>query len=402
MPTKPIKLFVDAHSFDAGFQGTQTFIRELYSSLLNNYPSLDIYWGVQHPDKITALLPTVKPQNILLYKNRKPGILRFVFDIPAFIKIHQFNYAHFQYLAPLPQQGCKYIVTTHDVLFNDFPAYFSFLYRLSRNFLFGMGIKNAAIKTTVSNYSRQRIAHHYHIPQNQITVIPNGVSEPVISTQAAREYIKKCFGIQNFILYVSRIEPRKNHAMLLDAYLKLRLYDQDIPLVFIGQQSIPVEALNYTIQNLTAAQKQMFHWFPQVSGGDLSAFYSASRLFVYPSKAEGFGIPPLEAAVYQVPVLCSSATAMGDFDFFEPYTFDPENHFDFEQKLAFIITTPPSAKQLKALASAVLAKYRWQHSAELLYKLLSEDANNQVSIKQASHPDNNIHLPHLQYHIVKT
>jgi glycosyltransferase involved in cell wall biosynthesis len=371
MAAKPIKLFVDAHSFDAGFQGTQTFIRELYTQLLNHHPELDIYWGVEDADKIKQLFPSVKPENILLYKKRRPAILRFVFDIPTLIKKHKFDYAHFQYIAPLQQPNCKYIVTTHDVLFNDFPDSFSFAYRLSRNFLFGRSIKNAAIKTTVSNYSKERIAHHYGIPKEEIKVIPNSVSKFDVSKEFARQAIQAKFGIETFILYVSRIEPRKNHALLLDKYLKLELYKQNIPLVFIGLQSIEVKNLKNTIQKLTAQQRTLFHWFPQVGQGDLNNFYAASRLFVYPSKAEGFGIPPLEAAVCETPVLCSSATAMAEFGFFEPHTFDPDNEIEFEKKLALAIANPPSQKVLKNIAEQVLSKYQWRQSAHLFHNLLT-------------------------------
>jgi glycosyltransferase involved in cell wall biosynthesis len=370
MASKIIKLFVEAHSFDTGYQGTQTFIRELYTRLLS-YPELDIYFGAEDAVKIKTAFPSVKPENILLYKKRRPAILRFVFDIPRLLKIHGFDYAHFQYLAPLKQPGCQYIVTIHDVLFNDFPGDFSFVYRVSRSFLFGYSIRNAAIKTTVSEYSRNRIAHHYNIPAKEIKVMPNGVKKPVIWKEEAKQIINKKLGLSNFILYVSRIEPRKNHALLLKKYLKLELYKKDIPLVFIGQQTELVEELTLAINNLSPEKKVMFYWFKSVDEAELEAFYLACKVFVYPSKAEGFGIPPLEAAVCQVPVLCSSATAMGDFGFFEPFTFDPDNETDFEQKLEAILTTPPSEDTLKNIAEKVSTKYQWQQSAEYFHNLLT-------------------------------
>src|SRR5690606_30269482 len=149
------------------------------------------------------------------------------------------------------------------------------------------------------------------------------------------------YGISNFILFVSRIEPRKNHLLLLEKYLKLELYKRGIALVLIGQESVAVPALKFRLQNLSNEQRRYIHWIRQVDQQDLRAFYAACSLFVYPSKAEGFGIPPLEAAMCGAPVLCSASSAMKSFDFFMPYMFDPENPQEFENKLAQIIHTPP-------------------------------------------------------------
>jgi glycosyltransferase involved in cell wall biosynthesis len=379
MLAKPLKIFVDAHAFDSGYQGTQTFIRELYTGLIDTHPELDIYWGAYHTDRIQAAFPSVNPQNILPYKKSGGGIGRFLSDIPSYLKKHRFDFAHFQYLAPLQQSTCRYIVTLHDVLFNTFPADFSFAYRASRNLLFGKSIKNAAIKTTVSAYSKQHIASSYNIAASRIHVIPNGVNNAFAqlgySKASAAQTVYENFNVQNFVLYVSRIESRKNHALLLKKHISLGLFERGIALVFIGAQSVNVEALQGLIKSLSPQQKTLFFWFPQVNQADLAAFYTACRLFVYPSKAEGFGIPPLEAAVCGAPVLCSSATAMSSFNFFEPYTFNPENEGEFEQKFLQMINNPPAANYLDNIAATVSGKYQWQHSSELFYNLLQTDEN---------------------------
>lgn len=381
MPENKIKIFVDAHCFDTCFQGTQTFIRELYRPLLT-IPDLDIYWGLQNANNLLQVFPEINPANILHYKKRVPEILRFVFDIPNLLKKHRFDYAHFQYLAPLKQPGCKYIVTTHDLLFNDFKTEFPFFYRWSRNILFKRSLKNAAIKTTVSEYSKSRIIEHFKIAAEEIELISNGVNVAVILKEEARQVIKKKYGIENFILYVSRIEPRKNHSLLLEKYLKLKLFEIGIQLVFIGSETIPVEALNGLIETLKTDQKKMFYHLNQVEQNDLDAFYAACSLFVYPSKAEGFGIPPLEAAINKVPVLCSSVTAMRDFDFFEPYFFDPENEEDFEMKLKGVISNPPSEKHLQIVSQQILEKYQWQNSSKKFYHLLLTGQKKPIENRQ--------------------
>jgi glycosyltransferase involved in cell wall biosynthesis len=374
MAAKKIKLFVDAHVFDKEHQGAQTFVRELYTQLLAHHPDLDIYFGAHDTANIGKIFPEVPKTNILPYKKRRIGLLRYVFDIPAYISKHRFDFAHFQYIAPKNSPGCKYVVTLHDVLFNDFRQDFSFIYRISRSLLFGSAIKRAHIKTTVSAYSKQRICSYYNIPETELNIIQNGASNTLMQFQSlkrdAMEIVEDKFGIKNFILYTSRVEPRKNQLLLLKKYLKLELYKQNISLVFIGEESIYTSALTKLVNGLSNEQKQMFHWIKQVGQADLAAFYRACRLFVYPSKAEGFGIPPLEAATCGAPVLCSSATAMHDFTFFEPHRFDPADEADFEQKLSKMIATAPSQAFTDEIAAQVNLQYNWQTSSTQFYNLL--------------------------------
>src|SRR5690606_13334857 len=115
----------------------------------------------------------------------------------------------------------------------------------------------------------------------------------------------------------------------------------------------------------------------EIEDDDLIEFYQAARVFVYPSKAEGFGIPPLEAAALRVPTLCSSSTAMSDFKFLEPYTFDPNNLNDLMQKLDKILLYPPDNYSLSKIANFVKENYSWDVAAEKLKKIiLSHFARN--------------------------
>jgi glycosyltransferase involved in cell wall biosynthesis len=91
---------------------------------------------------------------------------------------------------------------------------------------------------------------------------------------------------------------------------------------------------------------------------------------VYPSKAEGFGIPPLEAGAACVPVLCSHSTAMSDFHFFGDNLFDPKDDKVLKEKLISIITHPPDPSALKDISEKIKERYNWTTSAEKLYELL--------------------------------
>ena len=366
---KTIKIFVDAHSFDKEYQGTQTFVRELYVELLK-YPMLNIYFGVYSKARLLKAFPSLDASKIITYTKPRFPLQRLIVDIPGIIKKHNFHFAHFQNIAPWQKKDCKYIVTLHDVLCKDFKNQFPYLFRKTRNILFGKSIKVADIKTTVSDYSACRINHHYKISPEQLTVLRNGVKKnPNCRTrEEARKFIWKKYGIENFILNVSRIEPRKNHELLLDEYLQLELAKKGINLVFIGKNSIDVPSLYKKIK----ASKTIF-WIEQVEPGDLEVFYKACLLFVYPSKAEGFGIPPLEAALHKAPVLCSNTTAMSDFAFFQPFYFDPGKRNELADKMQEMLVTPPSFEKLDQIAMHIQKNYCWKRTAEKFYGILQNN-----------------------------
>lgn len=373
---KKISLFIDGHSFDKEFQGTHGFIRGLYSALSKKYSNLEIYAGANNKENLQKELQFIPAANILSYKKHRAGSLRLLSDIPAHIKKYNFDFAHFQYTCPSPQLNCRYIVTLHDILFNDFPKEFPFAYRLSRNYIFRKSFEQAAIKTTVSEYSRKRISKHYKIPIEEINVIPSGPVASLgtmYSKQEAAERIKAKYGLQNYILYVSRIEPRKNQQLLLKKFLDLHLHKQGISLLFIGKNSIATTAFEQLLNSANNEQSACIHWLEQVPAEDIESIYRACRLFVYPSKAEGFGLPPLEAAVCKVPVLCSSVTAMQDYSFFDPYRFDPANEKDFEDKLIAMLHSPPAVSYLDKVALRILENYSWEKTAEKFYQLLTAE-----------------------------
>jgi glycosyltransferase involved in cell wall biosynthesis len=375
---RPLTIFVDAHSLDKGFHGTHSFLRELYGALLGEYGGLDIYFGTYDPDKIREIFPGVDDAHILPYRRRWPSFVRFLYDIPRYIHRYKFDYAHFQYVGVPWRTATRSIVTLHDVLYEDYPDDFPRFYRVARKVLFADSLQRADIKTTVSAYSRGRIANHYQVPEEQIHIIPNAVDNPLWenfpSREAAKTRIRQTFGVEDFILYVSRVEPRKNHLLLLDTYFALHLHQQGIPLVLIGTESLKVPGLKERLEALTPAESRWVYWFDQVGPKDLVAFYRSCRLFIYPSRAEGFGIPPLEAALCGAPVLCSRGTAMEGYHFFDPYTFDPSCGSELSDKLQDMILRPPGADFLHQVAQQVKHLYSRAESARVFYSIIQTNS----------------------------
>lgn len=362
---KKIKLFVEAHVFDIPRQGSTTYVTGLYNELLK-YEDLEIYFGAHNVDALSASIPGA--QNIIPY-TKQGFVARYITHVPEIIRKEGFDLAHFQYIVPLVNCNTKYITTVHDVLFIDYPEYFSWFFRTSRRILFHHAFKHSLIKLTVSQYSQNRIAHHFNITTEDIDVIPNAVPNVGdFSKKDSRKVVFSKFGLKKFILFVSRLESRKNHVLLIGAFKELGLDNLGYQLVFVGNEEPEQKQVAEKVKE-AVNQNSSILWFYDIDQKDLEQLFIAADIFVYPSVAEGFGIPPLEAARVNTPVLCSNQTAMEDFDFFKQGLFNPLIPGELTRKLKEIlidktISLPTDVYQ------RIYDRYNWKRSAELLHNLI--------------------------------
>ncbi|MDR3712756.1 MAG: glycosyltransferase family 1 protein [Puia sp.] len=369
-PGKTLNLFVDAHVFDDEFQGTRTFLREIYA-LLAKKTDLRLFLAAGDTKNLEKYFPRQDNIRFLSYKSGS-SLVRLGWEIPSLLKKHAIDYAHFQYITPLTKRS-KYIVTIHDVIFSEYPEEFSLPYRWSKRFLYGRSARMADIVTTVSAYSKKSIGKFLGIDPGSVHVVPNGVGpkffEPYDKLRS-KDFVAGKYGPRHFVLYVSRIEPRKNHILLLRAWLELELYKKGIWLVLLGHQSIPIPDFDKVLNDLPAEISRLIYRDDRVGDDDLLEFYRAADVFVYPSKAEGFGIPPLEAGALKIPVICSNTSAMEQFSFFGENHIDPFDFPSFTARLSANLVSPPAEEELARLSGLIHREYSWERAAEALYKIL--------------------------------
>jgi glycosyltransferase involved in cell wall biosynthesis len=370
-----IRIFVDAHVFDSEFQGTRTFIKGIYS-ILGQKPGIQLYLGANDIENLKKNFPQNENTCFIQYKTSS-GIARLIYEIPSIIRKYKIDYAHFQYFVP-PLKNCKFIVTIHDVIFNEYPEEFSFQYRVAKKFLYKTSALRADILTTVSKYSAHSIQKFLGIKKDKIIITPNGVHERFFeryNKQDSKKYIKARYGFDKFILYVSRIEPRKNHFLLLKSFLELKLYEKGYFLALLGHESIRAVEFNNLYNSLTSVIKQYIFINSEIGDNELLQFYRAAEVFVYPSKAEGFGIPPLEAAALEIPVICSNTSAMSDFHFFNENHIDCSNFNLLTERLYGLTTALPNENDLYRVSQIIRKHYSWKQSAETFYQSMVNKKN---------------------------
>lgn len=372
-----MKILVDCHCFDYPTpQGINTYLRGLYSSLIPIAKDIEFYLAANNIGNLKSIFG--EHRNVVYVKIPHKGSAARLFMIfPSVIRKYSIDFAHFQYVAPFIKT-CKTIITLHDILFLDFPEYFPLSYRISKGMMFKYSAKKADLLLTVSSYSQKQISKHYKIEEENIYVTHNAIIDRFsnISKENACTYVSQKFGIDRYILYVSRLEPRKDQFGLIKAFVESNVYKDGISLVIVGEESIPDKRIDCFLSTLDISISSKIYFLKGIKDKELALLYRGATVFVYPSKAEGFGIPPLEAAVAEIPTICNNITAMEDFDFFGQNLINTADISNLAQVIRHTINNPNEKHELYRIREEILKRYNWDSIAQGFYGILMQYNHN--------------------------
>lgn len=366
------RIFVDCYVFEGEFQGTRTFIKEIYSkifyleSLKNKNERISFFLVCYKKKYIDTEFLNYEFVHYVdtFFKNR---FLRLFFEYPYIILKNKIDFAHFQYFVP-PIKLCKYILTIHDILFYENKKYFNFKYIFKNYTAIFFSFLISDFITTVSQHSKTSILNNFKF-QKYIHITPNGVNELFFdySTSLTKKDFLSQYSYRNYFLYVSRFEPRKNHINLLKAYIEGQFY-LHYDLVLIGSKTLDCTNFYKYYNSLDNSIKNRVHIIHDgVNDLLLLNYYHFCEIFIYPSLFEGFGIPPLEASAMGKPVICSNLTAMSDFIFYNEYHINPTID-NLKNSIQLFITNNYYPNDLK---NYIYHKYNWVLSANIFHTLYS-------------------------------
>ena len=165
------------------------------------------------------------------------------------------------------------------------------------------------------------------IPNNdaKFEVIPLGADfvdfSSAFENDMVSEEAKEIVNRGKYLLFVSTIEPRKNHTILLDAFQN-ELKNTEINLVIVGRYGWNIENLKDKIESSPLLGKTLFH-LSNINNETLRFLYRNAFLVAFPSWVEGYGLPAIEALHYNVPVLLADTTVFREIgkeycDYFDP------------------------------------------------------------------------------------
>jgi glycosyltransferase involved in cell wall biosynthesis len=212
--------------------------------------------------------------------------------------------------------GFSYAVVCYDIIPLLFPHFFPAedveVFRTYWHRMFNLAdltiVNAAAIREDVERYCLQQ-----NITPPRMAVVPLAAQQPARNDEVA---LPEGLARDRYILFVSTIEPRKNHRMLLAVWRDL--LDRGVPqsfsfkLVFVGRAGWMVDDLLAEIGDSTRWNGALLH-LDRVEDAALNTLYRNAAFCVYPSYYEGFGLPVIEAHARGTAAIFSNGGALREF-----------------------------------------------------------------------------------------
>jgi glycosyltransferase involved in cell wall biosynthesis len=276
----------------------------------------------------------------------------------------------------------KQIVTFHDLFPIEFPEWYSSAYAQWYSFVMRRLASRSLHLISVSHYTKARLVKALECDPEKITVIHNGLSDSCRRTgQTEMDIARTTIGIpsRRYLLSLSSLESRKNLRGILEAwsliYAKL---PTDVWLVLAGPKA---DASVYGEQALMVDLPRVF-FTGFVAEDQLAGLYSGASLFLFPSLAEGFGLPLLEAMACGVRCITSNTTSLPEVGGDVVRYVDPLNPNELADAILAEMKTHAidAIPYLPAIERA--RQFTWDDAASKTRSVLSRAAEFGVAAQQ--------------------
>jgi len=301
-----------------------------------------------------------------IYLHAPTNMLSNLFVLPRQARKLQLDVVVFQ---TFPATGRKFksIAFIHDILFKRFPQYFTWkeiLYFVPLPFL----TRRADRVIATTHFVRKELLTYKFIrSSSQVDIVPLGVSSDFKPLEKQDEELvrktKTRYDLPDeYILIVGRLNARKNIESLIEALALLK--NKTIPLVIVGKEDWKQSEFRSLIGNPEIRDRIFVTG--SVSDDEIAILYAMAKIFCYPSFAEGFGLPPLEAMASGVPVVVSNTTSMPEICGEAAVYADPHQPASIATAIDRLLENQIFYEKMKREGLARAAQFNWNETANRL------------------------------------
>lgn len=250
--------------------------------------------------------------------------------LPREIAAARVQFMHFPHWNVPLFTRVPFVVTIHDLILIEDP----YSARATTKNAFVHGVKYVGFRTVIENaihrsrhiiavseYTKASVLRHFRVKSQKVSVIHHGVTPP----RAAQEVALSSLSVyEPYVLYVGNAYPHKNLELLIDAFAAFHRLQPDVQLVLAGRRDVFSKRLEAQANALQIPPHNI-RFVDLPTDSDLAALYRKAMVFMFPSRIEGFGFPPLEAMSYGTPVASSDASSLPEVLGKHAFYFKPDD-----------------------------------------------------------------------------
>jgi glycosyltransferase involved in cell wall biosynthesis len=296
--------------------------------------------------------------------------------LPRMLRTMQADLYHVPYyIRPYAGLPCPTITTLYDIIPRRFPEEVSPRARRLFNLLMRLAIRASRHLLAISASARDDLTAAYRIPAARISVTPLAADprfrpqppEQIAAVRAKYELPAR------YILSLASNKPHKNLVALIEAFAQLKNRElsmnssqlsnrnSQFSLVIAGHWDPRYPEARTAAERLGLGDAVRF--LPGMPEVDLPALYSGADIFAFPSRYEGFGLPPLEALACGAPVLCCDTSSLPEVVGAAALRVAP-TPVALAEGLARLLADAALRAELRAAGPPRAALFSWQSTAE--------------------------------------
>ncbi len=371
-----MRLALNAWFWDSPSTGSGQYTRQLVHALGDLGCDLEVVLAVPSPAWEGEALETVSlPASFAVHAVRcsRSNLGKVWFEQVAFPRACACmgaDVAHVPYWGSPVRSRLPVVVTVHDLIPLLMPSYRGGSLQRVYTALVSAAARRAALVLTDSEASRRDILHHLALPQWQVRSIPLAVDTRYgPESDVGDAAIRARYGLPNrYVLYLGGFDRRKNLVGVFAAYRQATsVRKHDCALVIAGRLPEEDNAFTPDPRRLMREERvpdKWVHFSGFVEEEHKPAVYRAALAFLFPSRYEGFGLPPLEALACGTPVVGSNrgslSETVGDGGILVP----PDEVTDMADGLSRMVVDDDFRGRMRCRALAQASKFSWRRTAE--------------------------------------
>ena len=254
----------------------------------------------------------------------------------------------FPYLAPFPA-----VVTLYDLT----PLHPEAGFGAAARGVYALAHRLAAARArrviVLAEAARDELAQRLGLARDKVVVISPGHTATELAPDTGQLP-------RRYIMYTGINKPHKNLPRLVFAYAKIG--EKAPPLLIVGPQDPRYPEAQQAVERAGLGARVRF--LGRVPEAELARLYTNATLFVFPSLAEGFGFPVLEAMAYGAPVACSGIAVLRELGGAAAAYFDPRSVDDLAACLNDALAAPARLVEMRQRGLERANRYTWQAAAE--------------------------------------